>query len=123
MGEERGTAEGCMGHTDEHLPSVLTGISERGPRVQEQRKQASRAWEVGEPLGGGWAGVWAGVGPDGRTVCPLHWALSQAFPVKDHLPPPPPQPLGQLGATSHCSTDPEGIQARPAWALTSGRPH
>lgn len=133
-GRSRSPEEGRLGGTGvrqrgawgtlRHLPSVLTGISERGPRVRMQRKQASEPAEVKRNLWGR-AGLVSGLGwaPMEEWSHPLHWALSQAFRKRPPSHHPHPSPLGpQLGATSHCSTLGWESGSVSAWALTSGAP-
>lgn len=79
-GRNWGTAEGCMGHTDEHLPSVLTGISERGPRV---RSRGSRLPEPGK-----WGNLWGEAG----LVSGLGWAPMEGWSAPCTGPCPRPSP-------------------------------
>lgn len=78
LGEELGSSRGAPAFSPDQarLPE--------GPPGCRSREAGLQSLEGGGGPGGGWNGVWVvcgrpGVGPDGRMVCPLCWALSRAI--------------------------------------------
>lgn len=101
LGKETGHGEGAYSIlTEQSAFTVHDRISE-GPQGQEQKKQASQSL-VGNLWGrSAWCLGWVGLGR--RMVCPLHWALSQAFPAKTTFRHPHPSHWASWGppATAH----------------------